>query len=78
MNKHQAQVMRNLIAFGGLGLAAVLALSFVEVVVAQSQLPGTALTTGPGNDLRPAWSADGTQIAFFSNVSGNNEIEICR
>ena len=74
MNKHQAQVMRNLIAFGGLGLAAVVALSLVEVVVAQSQLPGTALTTGPGNDLRPAWSADGTQIAFFSNVSGNNEI----
>ena len=51
-----------------------LALLVASVVVAQSQLPGKALTTDPANDLRPAWSANGMQIAFHSSRSGNNDI----
>jgi dipeptidyl aminopeptidase/acylaminoacyl peptidase len=51
-----------------------MALLLVSVVVAQSQLPGKALTTDPANDLRPAWSPDGARIAFFSLRSGNYDI----
>ena len=51
-----------------------LALLVASVVVAQSQLPGKPLTTDPANDMRPAWSADGARIAFFSSRSGNYDI----
>ncbi|MEZ4867328.1 MAG: hypothetical protein R3C14_38745 [Caldilineaceae bacterium] len=44
------------------------------VLWAQSQLPGIPLTTDPATDLRPVWSPDGTQIAFTSTRSGNNDI----
>ena len=55
-------------------LASGLALLVASVVVAQIQLPGKPLTTDPANDLRPAWSADGARIAFFSSRSGNYDI----
>jgi Tol biopolymer transport system component len=55
-------------------LAISLALLAASVVVAQSQLPGKPLTTDPATDLRPAWSPDGLQIAFFSSRSGNYDI----
>ncbi|MBZ0268454.1 DPP IV N-terminal domain-containing protein [bacterium] len=32
------------------------------------------VTTDPGTDLHPTWSPDGTQLAFLSNRSGNNDI----
>jgi Tol biopolymer transport system component len=32
------------------------------------------LTTGGGNDAYPAWSPDGTKIAFVSHRSGSNQI----
>ena len=44
------------------------------VGIAQSQLPGTPLTTNAGNEFRPAWSPDGTKIAFFSNQAGDHDI----
>ena len=44
------------------------------VVVAQSQLPGTPLTTDTANEFRPVWSPDGTKIAFFSNRAGDHDI----
>jgi len=36
----------------------------------------TRLTLDPGDDISPAWSADGTQIAFASNRSGNYSIYV--
>ena len=32
------------------------------------------LTTDPKPDLRPAWSPDGTRLAFYSGRSGNDDI----
>jgi Tol biopolymer transport system component len=32
------------------------------------------LTTDPSPDLRPAWSADGKRLAFYSSRSGNDDI----
>lgn len=55
-------------------LAAGLALLAASLAVAQSQLPGNPLTSDSANDLRPAWSADGRQIAFFSSRTGNYDI----
>ncbi|HEX9922087.1 MAG TPA: hypothetical protein VGD99_05450 [Anaerolineae bacterium] len=34
------------------------------------------ITTDPSADLRPAWSPDGTQLAFYSGRSGNDDIWI--
>jgi Tol biopolymer transport system component len=36
----------------------------------------TKLTSHPGNDFDPAWSPDGTRIAFRSERDGNNEIYV--
>ena len=38
------------------------------------------LTRSPGLDVRPAWSPDGSRIAFTSNRDGNYEIYVmnCR
>ncbi len=41
-----------------------------------SNLNVTRLTVDPGQDLRPAWSPDGTRIAFDSNRDGNVEIYV--
>jgi len=55
-------------------MVAGLALFIAGAAIAQSQLPGKSLTADPANDLRPIWSPDDTQIAFFSSRSGNNDI----
>lgn len=55
-------------------LALILALSVAGLAAAQAQLPGIRLTRGPANNLRPSWSPDGSQIAYFSNESGSNDI----
>lgn len=34
------------------------------------------ITDGPGNDMKPAWSPDGTRIAFYSDRDGNTEIYV--
>ncbi len=34
------------------------------------------VTRGPGDDMNPKWSPDGTRIAFFSNRDGNEEIYV--
>ncbi|MFN8454862.1 MAG: LpqB family beta-propeller domain-containing protein [Anaerolineae bacterium] len=68
------QLSQKAIWLASLFLAGVLALGIVGIGWAQSQLPGVRLTTDPANDLRPAWSPDGHQIAFFSLRSGNNDI----
>lgn len=39
-----------------------------------SVLKNQPLTSSPGNDYLPAWSPDGTQVAFASYQSGNEEI----
>ena len=67
-------ILRTQVRSTGPFLAVALALCVAGVVAAQSQLPGTPLTTDPANDLRPAWSPDGTLIAFHSTRSGNNDI----
>jgi TolB protein len=67
-------ILRTRVPSRGLFLAVTLALCLAGVVAAQSQLPGTPLTTDPANDLRPAWSPDGALIAFHSMRSGNNDI----
>jgi Tol biopolymer transport system component len=36
----------------------------------------TRLTLDPGDDISPAWSSDGSQIAFASNRSGNYSIYV--
>lgn len=36
----------------------------------------TRLTNSPGEDIQPAWSPDGSQLAFTSARSGNNEIYV--
>ena len=33
-----------------------------------------ALTTGPGNDQVPSWSADGRKLLFFSDRGGDNQL----
>lgn len=70
----RSYITRNAVSSSVLLLAVLLTLSIVGAAVAQDILPGLRLTTDPANDLRPAWSPDGTRIAFFSNRSGNNEI----
>jgi Tol biopolymer transport system component len=37
---------------------------------------GTNLTNNPADDARPAWSRDGSRIAFMSNRDGNYEIYV--
>ena len=36
----------------------------------------TRLTTDPGFDFYPAWSPDGSLIAFMSDRDGNNEVYV--
>jgi Tol biopolymer transport system component len=67
-------VQRTWVPSSGAFLAVVLALCLAGAAAAQSQLPGTPLTNDPANDLRPAWSPDGTTIAYHSTRSGNNEV----
>ncbi|MGD2073290.1 MAG: DPP IV N-terminal domain-containing protein, partial [Candidatus Thorarchaeota archaeon] len=38
----------------------------------------TQLTDLPGNEIHPAWSPYGTQIAFVSDMNGNNDIYIMK
>ena len=34
------------------------------------------LTDNPANDLTPAWSSDGSKVAFYSTRDGNAEIYV--
>lgn len=45
-----------------------------HIAVANLDGAGKVLTSGPGNDLDPAWSPDGTRIAFARNSGGNYDI----
>ncbi len=36
----------------------------------------TNITNHPANDTNPAWSPDGTQMAFTSNRDGNTEVYV--
>jgi Tol biopolymer transport system component len=55
-------------------LAAALAAALAGTAAAQLQLPGTALTTDPAQDLRPAYSPDGQGIVFQSSRTGSYNI----
>jgi Tol biopolymer transport system component len=46
-----------------------------------ARLDGTGLrqlTSGPGEDVTPVWSRDGTQVAFASTRGGNEDVWIVR
>jgi Tol biopolymer transport system component len=58
----------------GLFLTLGLALVSAGAVLAQTQLPGSRLTSDPGNDLRPVWSPDGSLIAYFTDHEGSHDI----
>jgi Tol biopolymer transport system component len=55
-------------------LAAALAAALAGTAAAQLQLPGTALTSDPAQDVRPAFSPDGQSIVFQSSRSGSYNI----
>ena len=58
-----------------LGLACVSERPAPEAQPAADPLPGvTQLTTDPGEDSAPRWSADGSRLLFQSNRSGNLDI----
>jgi dipeptidyl aminopeptidase/acylaminoacyl peptidase len=65
---------QRLILLGCLLLLTSSVLLVTQIAQAQSMLPGKQLTSDAANDLRPFWSPDGSQIAFFSNRTGTYKI----
>lgn len=55
-------------------LAVAAAFSVAVAVAQQTASPLVQLTTGQGQSLRPAWSPDGSRIAFQSNRTGSYQI----
>jgi hypothetical protein len=45
-----------------------------HVAVMNTDGVGRSITSGPANDVDPAWSPDGTRIAFARAVGGNSDI----
>ncbi len=59
-------------------LVSVLSACAALALGSQGALSHTQITTDPANDSYPAWSPEGTHIAFVSNRSGNDDIWVIR
>jgi len=59
-----------------IGMIAVVVFAFVGVTKGESEWAVKALANSPANEIVPAWSPDGQQVAFVSDESGVDHIYI--